>query len=197
MAKDLSELLKQHCVGREIILSKGRKLFERGQKAGKIYSISSGKIRLVRATQEGNTAIMHIGLSGETIAEAALFSDVYHCDAIVDEESTVIAYDTELIIDALKQDANLSLRLVECLSRQVQQLRTLAEIRSIRSARNRIIEYLEYIAHPEKTAKIPGTLKDCACRLGLTHETFYRKLAELENNAEIRRDGLHLTLLNR
>jgi CRP-like cAMP-binding protein len=46
-----------------------------------------------------------------------------------------------------------------------------------------------------RTVDLPGTLKDLAAELGLTHEALYRTLAALERSGEIKRTKGKIALL--
>jgi CRP-like cAMP-binding protein len=78
------------------------------------------------------------------------------------------------------------------LARQVMMLRTRLEQRNIHSARDRVRHYLTVNADADgRTVAISGTLKDVAVELGLTHESLYRTLAEMQAGGEIeRRKGI-------
>ncbi len=59
-------------------------------------------------------------------------------------------------------------------------LRISLELRSLRSARERILQYIQIFALKDsQTLRLDRTLKNVADDLGLTHETFYRTLAQL------------------
>src|SRR5450756_984283 len=74
------------------------------------------------------------------------------------------------------------------LARQVMHLRTRLEQRNIHSARDRVLHYLTLNAGEDRrTVMVPGTLKDLAAELGLTHEALYRTLADLATAGEIER----------
>src|ERR1035437_9367097 len=67
-------------------------------------------------------------------------------------------------------------------------LRTRLEQRNIHSARDRVLHYLTLNAGEDRrTVMVPGTLKDLAAELGLTHEALYRTLADLATAGEIER----------
>jgi CRP-like cAMP-binding protein len=74
------------------------------------------------------------------------------------------------------------------LARQVMVLRTSLEQRNIRSARERVRHYLTVnLGADGRAVPLPGSLKDLAARLGLTHEALYRTLAQMERDGEIER----------
>ncbi len=74
------------------------------------------------------------------------------------------------------------------LARQVMALRTRLERRNIHSARDRVRHYLTVNAGADgRTVTLPGTVKQLAADLGLTHEALYRALARMEAEGEIKR----------
>ncbi len=74
------------------------------------------------------------------------------------------------------------------LASQVMNLRTRLEQRNIHSARDRVRHYLMVNAGADgRTVMLPGTLKDLAAELGLTHEALYRTLADMAADGEIER----------
>ena len=77
-------------------------------------------------------------------------------------------------------------------------LRTRIEQRNIRSARERVRHFLALNAGADgRTVALPGTLKELAAELGLTHEALYRTLAALERAGEIKRGSGKIILSHR
>jgi CRP-like cAMP-binding protein len=74
-------------------------------------------------------------------------------------------------------------------------LRISLELRSLRSARERILQFIQ-ISAPDGSGKVKldRTLKNVASDLGLTHETFYRTLADLIAEGVIARTRDSLSL---
>jgi len=163
-------------------------VFRQGDAAHSIFAVEEGQIKLERYTPEGRGAIMHVAKSKECFAEAALFSDVYHCDAIATHRSQVIVFPKGEVLDALHKDPRMALRYIAMLSSQVRTLRAHLELRSILSARERILHYL-LLNTPisTNTLLLPGTLKAWSAQLGLAHETVYRELKKLEYEGMIER----------
>jgi CRP/FNR family transcriptional regulator, dissimilatory nitrate respiration regulator len=139
--------------------------------------------------------VLHTARAGELIAEAALFSDSYHCDAVADIASRIRVLSKPELLQAFRADADAALRFMAVLARQVMALRTRLELRSIRSARERLLQHLLLAAGAEgRTLRLEGTLMDLAAELGMTHEALYRGLAELEAEGLVARgdDGIRL-----
>lgn len=147
-------------------------LFRQGEPPRAIFYLEHGEIVLLRYTTSGDEIIIHVARSGETFAEAALFSGQYHCDAIVRQQSSIVEISKAAVLRTAQQNTRFSLALVARFSQQVQRLRSHKELLAIRSATERV-----YVAINE--GMLQGSVKQFAASIGLTHEVVYRALAEL------------------
>ncbi len=176
-------------------LAGGETLFRQGDAASAIYALETGRVRLIRHTIDDHRVALHTARPGELFAEAALFSDVYHCDAVADAASRVRILSKAKLLAAFAHDLELAKRFMAVLARQVMALRTRLEQRSIRSARDRILQHLIMAADEDRTVRLEGRLLDLAAEIGLTHEVLYRTLAALERDGLIARDKDAITLV--
>lgn len=172
----------------------GQVLFYHRDPAEHIFALEVGRIRLVRYTSEGNIVVFQVVREQETFAESALFAELYHCNAIVEVPSRVICYPKTLVWEVLQNNSDLALSLLRRFDRKSQSLKKLLELRSIRSARDRLLQYLLFTASPETRITFDRPYKDIASELGLSSETLYRTLAELEREQVITRDGRQIEL---
>jgi CRP-like cAMP-binding protein len=151
---------------------------------------------MVRHTPEGRRVTLFLANSGESFAEAALFSDIYHCDAVAEVSSRVAVVPKVLLRAFLKQREQAAEQVMARLAHQVQALRARLELRSVRNARERVWQALVLAAGPGgRTVVIDGPLKTMASDVGLTSEAFYRALAALAAARRIRRRGRRIDLL--
>lgn len=176
---------------RERALEPGETLFRAGQRTMGPFRVVSGKVRLARIDRSGRETVLFTAGSGEMIAEASLFSPVYHCDAIASSAAKARLYPKDAVLAELKQNPESAKSFMTRLAQQVMDLRTRMELRNIRSARDRVRHYLALKVGPDGlTVTLDGTLKELAAELGLTHEALYRTLARMAAAGEIRRsDG--------
>jgi CRP-like cAMP-binding protein len=170
------------------VLAEGELLFRQGYRASAIYRVESGRLRLIRRTVDDHLVILHAARQGEFFAEASLFADAYHCDAIAAAPSSVKVYSKEVVKEALRTDPALAEGFMARLAHQLQELRTRMELRNIRSARERILQYLRLRAgfHGRSIA-IEGQLQDIAAEIGMTREVLYRTLAALAAEGHLTR----------
>jgi CRP-like cAMP-binding protein len=174
--------------GVERKLKAGQALFRLGTRTAGLYEVTSGKLRLVRVDPSGREVVLYLAAAGDTIAEASLFAPTYHCDAIATTNAVVRLYPKDALIAQFQQNPRAAQVFMAMLGRQVMSLRTRLEQRNIRSARERVRRYLAVNAGADRrTVTLPGTLKDLAADLGLTHEALYRTLAEMTADGEIER----------
>jgi CRP/FNR family transcriptional regulator, dissimilatory nitrate respiration regulator len=173
---------------RERTLKAGETLFRRGNRTSGLYEIVEGQVRLVRVNRAGREAVLHVAMAGETIAEASLFSASYHCDAIATTDTVVRLYPKAAVLAEFDRNPKAARKFAAVLARQVMTLRTRLEQRNIRAARDRVRHYLAINVDAEgRTVALPGTLRDVASELGLTHEALYRTLAGMAADGEIER----------
>ena len=163
------------------VLASGELLFRQGDRAEAIYRVETGRLRLIRRTIDDHLVILHTAGRGEFFAEASLFAEAYHCDAIAAAQSRVWVYPKAIVMDALRTDPALAETFIARLARQLQELRARMELRNIRSARERVLQYLRLRAGVHgRSIAIEGQFQDIAAEIGISREALYRTLAALE-----------------
>lgn len=180
--------------GRTRSIEAGSHLFRQGDAATAIFLIEAGCLRLERTSPDGRTVVLHRARAGDLFAEAALFSEYYHCDAVAQCDSRVRVYDKSSVLAGL-DSSDSGRALVAFMARQLQQLRQRLELRNVRSASARVLLFLESRADDHGHVHIAGTLQNIAEELGLTREALYRVLASLKKEGQIERGQDCITLL--
>lgn len=170
------------------VLAPGEPLFRQGDRAAAIYKVESGRLRLIRRAADDHLVILHTARRGELFAEASLFAEVYHCDAVAAAQSSVRVYPKEIVMEALRTDPALAEAFMARLARQLQELRARMELRNIRSARDRVLQYLRLcVGIDGRSIALDGQLQDIAAEIGMTREALYRTLAALEAEGHLTR----------
>jgi CRP-like cAMP-binding protein len=157
------------------VLAPGDLLFRQGDPAAAIYKVESGRLRLIRRTVDDHLVILHTARRGEFFAEASLFADAYHCDAVAAAPSSTRVYPKQIVMEAMRKDPALAEAFMARLAHQLQELRARMELRNIRSARDRVLQYLRLRAGVHsRTIAIEGPLQDIAAEIGMTREALSR-----------------------
>ena len=176
-------------------LARGEVLFKQGDKVTAIYFVEAGRLRLERRTFDGRVLVLGITTAGRFFVEAALFSDMFHCDAVATEPTQVCVYPKGAVLNALRADPENAMSFLALVAHQVIELRQRLELMKVRSAKERVMLYLDLNAEPDgRAVNLRSQLQDIASELGLTREVLYRTLASLERAGAIERAGDRILL---
>jgi len=176
------------CSAIERKLIAGQTLFSQGQQSACLYEVVSGKIRLACVDPAGREVVLGFASGGDTIGEASLFSPIYRCSAVATAPAVIRIYQKAALLAEFARNPKAAQAFMARLSRRIIDLRARLERQGIHSARDRVRHYLAtYASMHQRTVVLPGTLKDLAAELGLTHEALYRTLSEMESDGEIAR----------
>jgi CRP-like cAMP-binding protein len=178
-------------------LAAGAALFRQGDASIGIFLLISGRIRLQRITPDGAAVSIHLARPGELFAEASLFSELYHCDAIAEVDSEVWLYPKGQLARSLHTKPEALWSFARELARRLQELRLRYELKQIRSANERVLQLLRMRCGKDGVYSITGSLKEVAAYVGLTHEAFYRALTALEKRGLIARGAGAIRLTGR
>jgi CRP-like cAMP-binding protein len=159
---------------REQRLAAGSVLFRLGDPVLSLFLVTAGELHLVRVLPHGSQLTLQRAGSASILAEASLFADRYHCDALAAAESMILAAPMAKARSALESDPALASIFMRHLAGEVQRTRTRAEILSLKSVAARLDAWmaLNGDALPPK-----GRWHQVATEIGVTSEAFYRELA--------------------
>jgi len=157
---------------RTIKMRHGDVLFRQRQSASGMYFVTSGCVTLQRTSSEGDTLTLHRATQGGYFAEASIFSDIYHCDAICTETGTAVEFAKDMVIAKMRSDPAFCESLTQLLAVQVQNYRSHIAIVAIRSAKDRVLAAVQ-------AGYFTSTVTELATRINLTHEACYRALRVL------------------
>ncbi|WP_187431354.1 hypothetical protein ROLI_030360 [Roseobacter fucihabitans] len=157
-------------------------LFRQGQPTSGLFRIISGRVTLRRHGENGEVLTLHHAAAGGSFAEASIFSETYHCDAICTAAGSVEKLDKVAVVKLMEADADFSLAFTRHLALQVQHYRAHIEMLSIRSAKERIMVAVQ-------AGYLEASAMELASRINLSHEACYRALTALCNEGRMRRTG--------
>jgi CRP-like cAMP-binding protein len=167
-------------------LAAGQALFNQCDRASGVYEVVSGKVRLTRVDAEGHELLLGIACVGDTFAEASVFSPIHGFSAAAMSKAILRIYPKSSLLAEFARNPRAAQAFAALLAHQVIDLRTRLERHNLHSARDRVRHYLTAGAE-DGTVVLPGTVKDLAGELGLSHEALYRTLSEMEDKGGIAR----------
>ncbi|WP_159588914.1 Crp/Fnr family transcriptional regulator [Chelativorans xinjiangense] len=155
-------------------LAASEPLFHTGDRIDQMFLVIEGQIGLIRQTSMGTELRLQAARRGQVVAEASAYSDVYHCDARANANSTICCIPVVTFRSRLNGNQGAADAWAAYLARAVQSARTGAEIRTLRTVAERLDAWLgESRTMPEK-----GTWTELAAELGVSREALYRELGK-------------------
>ena len=159
--------------GRDQSLAKGRRLFRTGDRVQSFFIVLAGRVSLVRNLPHGAPLTLQRARQGTALAEASLFADHYHCDAVASEPAVVRAIPIGRARAAIRDDTTLASTFMRHLAHEVQRSRTQAEILSLKTVAERLDAWRAV------NGRLPakGHWREVATEIDVTPEALYRELA--------------------
>jgi CRP-like cAMP-binding protein len=174
MSYDLIELMKDMS-GQQHSFDEGTFLFHQGDVVVSLFIIVTGCAELIRHQASGNAITIQRARNNSILAEASVFSNRYHCDAIAAESSAVITIPCRQVRLRLQQDPGFAEAWTEHLARELQWARLRCEILSLKTVAARLDLWLSW---HEGNLPLKGEWKTMADQIGVSSEALYRELAK-------------------
>lgn len=153
----------------------GQHLFHRGDPVTHMHIVLAGSIHLVRYQSDGSGLILQRAGPGSILAEASLYSGIYHCDAVAFGAADTRVYAKVSLKKLLTRSSEFSDIWAHHLAQQLQSTRLRAEILSLRTVAERLDAWMAWNAgsFPQK-----GEWKLVADQIGVSPEALYREIAK-------------------
>lgn len=157
----------------------GATLFRRDDPVTQVFLVHRGLIHLVRLTEQGSPVVMQRAGEGMFLAEASIFGDRYHCDAVAVEDTELLAVARADVLAAMT-DPGAAQALARHLAAEVMRMRSRAELLSLRTVGERLDAWLAL-----NDGRVParGRQRHLAEVIGVTPEALYRELARRRASA--------------
>lgn len=154
-------------------IDSGAVLFRQEQRVRSMHLVLSGAVDLVRHLPHGVTLTLQRARPRQMLAEASLFADRYHCDAVAAEASRIAVLPVTTAFEKLAASGGLALGFLRDTAREVHRLRSRVELLRLKRLSERLDAYLALHGPPS-----PGTWREVASEIGVTPEALYRELAK-------------------
>jgi len=157
----------------------GTILFRQDDPIRSIFIVDEGLVELIRHQRDGTSIILQRAGRQSVLAEASLYSELYHCDAAVKLPSRIFEFPKVTFLELLRQDEDLSTAWAARLAREVQSARSQIDILSRKTVSERLDGWFAW-----KGNELPskGQWKSIAVQIGVSPEALYRELAKRRLN---------------
>jgi CRP/FNR family transcriptional regulator, dissimilatory nitrate respiration regulator len=165
--------------GQELTFAPGQYLFHLGDVVTVFHFIEEGLVHLIRHQTDGSALVLQRAGAGSILAEASLYSDEYHCDAVVQTQTRLLALPKKQITARLATSPVFAEAWARHLAQEVQRARLQAEILSLHTVAARLDAWIAW-----NDGRIPGKgeWKAIADQIGVSPEALYRELARRRSN---------------
>ena len=173
MSSEIFDLLRSSRGARHT-LGPGEYLFHLGEPVRSLYLVLEGEAHLVRFNENGSSVILQRTGPGGLIAEASLFANTYHCDAVAREATTVQSIPRSELRKRLRGEPAFAEAFMAHLAHEVQNTRFRAEVLSLKTIEARLTAWESWYGElPPK-----GEWRSLAQQIGVSPEALYRELAK-------------------
>ncbi|MEH6645344.1 Crp/Fnr family transcriptional regulator [Sulfitobacter sp.] len=133
----------------------------------------------------GSGVRIHTAKQSQTFAEASLFAETCHCDAVARVASEVCILPRTEVLAAFTLDPGLSNRFSADLAQSLMRTRRILELRAIGPLGEGVLARLAEVVDADGTLQKEVALLSLADDLGVTGPALYRALAQLEKDGRI------------
>ncbi|HEV2454686.1 MAG TPA: Crp/Fnr family transcriptional regulator [Verrucomicrobiae bacterium] len=184
------------------MLEKDEYLFHEGDPARGFYIVQKGAVNIHRVTASGKEQVIHVFRTGDSFAEVALATPTgYPADARAIEATQVLLVQKDGILELLKRQPELALRMLGSMSSHLRVLVGQIEDLTAKDVETRLANWLvKRCPDPqcESPVKVELTVpkRALAAELGTVSETFSRTLAKFREHKLLAVKGKVITVLS-
>ncbi|MHB1620774.1 MAG: Crp/Fnr family transcriptional regulator [Sulfuricella sp.] len=188
---------------REIHVSRGEMVFQRGDPAHGFYVVIHGQLKLALSSPQGVEKVVHLVGPGQTFGEAVMFMGMpYPVYAQALADSLLLHISKAAVFEGLDRAPVFCRKMLAGLSSRLHSLIGDVEAYSLRSCTQRVIGYL--LQYDDGNAEgsgnflinLPASKTVIASRLNLSPETFSRVLHDLSAAGLISVKGKGVSVLD-
>lgn len=183
-------------------LEKGDYLFHEGDPAHGFYIVQNGAVNVHRVAATGKEQVIHVFRTGDSFAEIAVASPTgYPADARALETTQVLLVQKDGILELLKRQPELALRMLGSMSSHLRVLVGQIEDLTAKDVETRLANWLVKRC-PNRQSELPVkieltmTKRVLAAELGTVSETFSRTLAKFREQKLLAVKGKVITVLS-
>ena len=168
----------------------GDVLFTRGQASSSLYSLTSGVVKITTNGADGHEQIVGLGVPGKLLfGLQSIDQDRHEYTAVAATDGNTCKIRHRALLRALREEPEISLRLISALNAQLAHTRSLMEVMGHKKAAGKIAAFILLLA-PGVQAEddrftLPFSRNDIADLLGLSEETVCRQMAKMKRNGVI------------
>jgi CRP/FNR family transcriptional regulator, cyclic AMP receptor protein len=184
--------------------TKGTVIFMEGDPGDAFYYVQTGKVKIVKTSDDGREHIIHILVPGDLFAEVLLFNNrPYPATAVAVEDSRIGVIRNTDLEQLVMQNNDLALQLIRALSRRLLYAQEKIKRLALSDVKSRTAAVLLKLSREQGVLRSDGHVdiqldlsrQDLAELVGTTRETVTRTLSALKKDQIVNFEGHTITIL--
>lgn len=174
-------------------------LYGAGDTNPNLLIIHTGRVKIYRLTPSGHEQVIRVLGAGDFLGETSFITaEPMDHFAVTVEPGEICSLNADDVRGYLLREPSVAITMLETLSRRLDATEEQVSAFTGESAGRRIADYLLSLARETGTAhvRLPVAKKDVASHLGVTPETFSRRLARFEDAGWVRLAGRRIDILD-
>lgn len=168
-------------IARHKNFEKGDTIINAGEELNSLMVVFKGRVKNLRYSEDGKEQVIRILSPGDFFGELALFHNkISSSTTIATEPSTICVVNSDKLKELMSHNSTMMFKMMKELSKRIINLEARLEYNSLSSAIGKLARMLIELKKGDLVL-LPSTKSDLASQLGISSETFSRKLRELES----------------
>jgi len=180
-------------------LNKGAILFLDGDEASGFYILFDGRIRIFKSNPDGKEYTIHLINPGQIFGEVAIFEGKHFpANSSAIENSVVGFFPKKSFLSLIRQNPNISLKIISSLSRFLREYNMMVENLALKEVPARIAGFLLSKVGEKDSNRVYLDISktELAKRLGTISETLSRNLKKLKDDGIISDENTIIEILD-
>jgi len=184
------------------IYKKGQIVFHERAYPHGLFCVNDGKIKLIRAGNDGKEQIVHLAKNGDVMGYRALLSgDKYSCSAVTMEDSSLCFIPKSVFTGMVEKSPRLALQMIRLLSNELKEAEKNITNFAQKPVKERLAQSLLLLKETygfevdNMTLNIAVTREEIANIAGSTRETIARTLSEMNEDKIVELIGKKIKIL--
>ena len=178
--------------------SKGQLIFSESDDANGFYIVVAGQVKIFKLSPEGKEQILHMFGEGEPFGEVPVFAgSQFPANAQATAKSHLLFFPREKMVQLIKDNPSLALRMLGVLSRRLREFTVQIENLALKEVPGRLATYLIYLAQEQETPSmviLTISKGQLASLLGTIPETLSRIFAKMSEHKLIEVSGKEIRI---
>ena len=173
-----------------VTFNPGEILFMQGQPSSSLYSLTEGNVKICSHTPDGREQIVGLSSPGYLLVGLQSIGDLRHAyTAVAVTQVQACKINHRTLLERVRHDGDLALRLVQAANAQLAHSRALMEIMGHKCAAAKIASFILLMTPKTENGScrfsMPFSRMEMASILGLSEETVCRSMASMKRSGAI------------